>query len=202
MQFHIGDKYGGSIPSGWTRLIFEKYGFDFKVIYASHLDKWDLNKYFDVILLPSNAVVRTTSNPIPDNIPEAYALQWGNMTAEKTVPQLEKFIKNGGHVISIGNSLRIVEDLKIEVANYLVDVENTPLKREIYYTPGSVLKAAVDNTSTSGLGYSEEIDFYFANNNVYRIQDSSIKPLLWFSSDKVLKSGWSWGGGNTSKVVY
>jgi hypothetical protein len=193
LRIGLWDTYGGSMPSGWTRFIFEKYGFDFKVIYASDLDKWDLNKYFDVILLPSNAVVRTTSNPIPDNIPEAYASQWGNMTVEKTVPQLEKFIKNGGHLISIGNSSRIAEDLKIEVVNHLVDVENTRLKREVYYTPGSVLKAAVDNTSKSGLGYSEEIDFYFANNNVYRIQDSSIKPLLWFSSDKVLKSGWSWG---------
>src|SRR5690606_22517321 len=193
LQIGLWDTYGGSMPSGWTRYIFEKYGFDYKVIYASELDKGDLNKEFDVILLPSNALVRPSSNPIPDNIPEEYASQWGNMTVEKTVPQLEKFIKNGGHLISIGNSSSIVEDLKIEVTNHLVDNENKPLKREGYYTPGSVLKANVDNSSKSGLGYPEQIDFYFANNNVYRIQDSSIKPLLWFSSDKVLKSGWSWG---------
>lgn len=193
LRIGLWDTYGGSMPSGWTRYIFEKYGFDYKVIYASELDKGDLNKEFDVILLPSNALVRTSSNPIPDNIPEEYASRWGNMTVEKTVPQLEKFIKNGGHLISIGNSSSIVEDLKIEVNNHLVDNENKPLKREVYYTPGSVLKANVDNSSKSGLGYPEEIDFYFANNNVYRIQDSSIKPLLWFSSDKVLKSGWSWG---------
>lgn len=193
LRIGLWDTYGGSMPSGWTRYIFEKYGFDFKVIYAPELDKGDLNKAYDVILLPSNALVRTSSNPIADNIPEEYSSQWGNMTVEKTVPQLEKFIKNGGHLISIGNSSSIVEDLKIEVTNHLVDTENKPLKREVYYTPGSVLKATVDNSSKSGLGFPEEIDFYFANNNVYRIQDSSIKPLLWFSSDKVLKSGWSWG---------
>jgi len=193
LRIGLWDTYGGSMPSGWTRFIFEKYGFDFKVIYASDLDKGNLNQEFDVILLPSNALVRTSSNPIPDNIPEEYASQWENMTVEKTVPNLEKFIKNGGHLISIGNSSRIVEELKIDVVNHLVDSENKPLKREVYYTPGSVLKATVDNSSKSGLGYPEEIDFYFANNNVYRIQDPSIKPLLWFSSDKVLKSGWSWG---------
>jgi hypothetical protein len=63
----------------------------------------------------------------------------------------------------------------------------------VYYTPGSVLKASLDNNTKSGKGYPSEIDFYFSNNNVYKIQDPSINPLMWFSSEKVLKSGWSWG---------
>src|SRR5690606_27370190 len=60
LRIGLWDTYGGSMPSGWTRYIFEKYGFDFKVIYAPELDKGDLNKEFDVILLPSNALVRTS----------------------------------------------------------------------------------------------------------------------------------------------
>ncbi|WP_159637489.1 M14 family metallopeptidase [Sphingobacterium composti Ten et al. 2007 non Yoo et al. 2007] len=193
LRIGLWDTYGGSMPSGWTRFIFEKYDFDFKLIYAPDLDKGDLNNEFDVIILPSNALLRDATSLVPENIPQPFASQWGFMTPEKTIPQLEKFIKNGGHLISIGNSSRIVEDFKIGVVNHLVDNENKPLKREVYYTPGSVLKASLDNTSKSGLGYPSEIDFYFANNNVYKIVDSSIKPLMWFSSEKVLKSGWSWG---------
>lgn len=193
LRIALWDTYGGSMPSGWTRFIFEKYGFDFNVLYAPELDKGDLNNNYDVIILPSNASLRNSSNAIPENIPEPYASQWGSITIEKTLPQLEKFIKNGGQLIAIGNSSKIAEDLKLEIINHLVDSLSQPLKREVYYTPGSVLKASVDNNSKSGLGYPQEIDFYFSNNNVFQIKDSSIKPILWFSSDKVLKSGWSWG---------
>ncbi len=202
-QLRIGlwDTYGGSMPSGWTRFIFEKYGFDFTVIYAPDMDKGNLNQQFDVIVLPSNAVIRRPGNSqfgampasAPDNIPAPYAANWGSMSIEKTLPQLEAFVKNGGHLVAIGASARIAEDLNIGVSNHLVDNQNKALTREVFYTPGSVLVANVDNTTRSGKGYADKMDIYFANNNVYKINDTSIKPLLWFGSDKVLKSGWSWG---------
>ena len=115
------------------------------------------------------------------------------MTYENTLPQLESFIKNGGHLIAVGGSSRIAEDLQIGISNHLVDNENKPLKREVFYTPGSVLTATVDNVTKSGLGYNSAMDIYFANSNVYQIKDKNVTPIMWFSSDKVLKSGWSWG---------
>ncbi|MBD1429012.1 M14 family metallopeptidase [Sphingobacterium litopenaei] len=193
LRIGLWDTYGGSMPSGWTRFILEQYGYDFTLVFAPELDKGDLNKKYDVIILPSNALIRTFSSSLPANLPANYISQWGNMTMNTTLPQLEKFIKNGGHLIAIGNSSKIAEDLKLNVVNHLVDTDNKPLKREVYYTPGSVLTASLDNNSKSGKGYPSEIDFYFSNNNVYKIQDSTLKPLMWFSSEKVLKSGWSWG---------
>lgn len=202
LRIGLWDTYGGSMPSGWTRFIFEKYGFDYKVVYAPDLDKGNLNQQFDVIILPSNAMLRKAgstpsfnalSGAAPDNIPAPYAAQWGSMTYENTLPQLETFVKNGGHLIAVGGSARIAEDLKIGVKNHLVDNNDKPLKREVFYTPGSVLTAAVDNNTKSALGYNQVMDIYFANNNVYQIEDKAVKPIMWFSSEKVLKSGWSWG---------
>ena len=193
LKIGLWDTYGGSMPSGWTRYIFENFGFDFKVIFAPDLDKGNLNEQFDIIVLPSNAILRERSVETPNNIPSPYAGQWGSMTLDKTLPQLESFIKNGGHLIAIGGSSRIAEDLKLGISNHLVDADQKPLKREIYYTPGSVLTARINNNSTAGKGYPEKIDFYFSNNNVYKINDASIQPILWFDSEKVLKSGWSWG---------
>lgn len=196
LRIALWDTYGGSMPSGWTRFLFEKYGFNFELVFAPDLDKGNLNAKYDVIVLPSNAIIRPESNlpnNKPNNIPEPYASQWGSMTIEKTLPQLEQFIKNGGHIIAVGNSAKIAEDLKIGVTNHLVDAQGKPLKREIFYTPGSVLTAAIDINTVSGKGYPQQIDLYFSNNNVYKINDPHIKPILWFSSEKVLKSGWSWG---------
>lgn len=196
LRIALWDTYGGSMPSGWTRFLFEKYGFNFELVFAPDLDKGNLNAKYDVIVLPSNAIIRPESNlpnNKPNNIPEPYASQWGSMTIEKTLPQLEQFIKNGGHIIAVGNSAKIAEDLKIGVTNHLVDAQGKPLKREIFYTPGSVLTAAIDINTVSGKGYPQQIDLYFSNNNVYKINDPHIKPIIWFSSEKVLKSGWSWG---------
>lgn len=196
LRIALWDTYGGSMPSGWIRFLFEKYGFNFELVFAPDLDKGNLNAKYDVIVLPSNAIIRPESNlpnNKPNNIPEPYASQWGSMTIEKTLPQLEQFIKNGGHIIAVGNSAKIAEDLKIGVTNHLVDAQGKPLKREIFYTPGSVLTAAIDINTVSGKGYPQQIDLYFSNNNVYKINDPHIKPILWFSSEKVLKSGWSWG---------
>lgn len=201
LRIGLWDTYGGSMPSGWTRYIFEKYGFDYKLVYAPDLDKGNLNQQFDVIILPSNAILRRQGassfnsmfGPAPENIPAPYSAQWGSMTYENTLPQLESFIKNGGHLIAVGGSSRIAEDLQIGISNHLVDNENKPLKREVFYTPGSVLTATVDNVTKSGLGYNSAMDIYFANSNVYQIKDKNVTPIMWFSSDKVLKSGWSWG---------
>lgn len=196
LRIALWDTYGGSMPSGWIRFLFEKYGFNFELVFAPDLDKGNLNAKYDVIVLPSNAIIRPESNlpnNKPNNIPEPYASQWGSMTIEKTLPQLEQFIKNGGHIIAVGNSAKIAEDLKIGVTNHLVDAQGKPLKREIFYTPGSVLTAAIDINTVSGKGYPQQIDLYFSNNNVYKINDQHIKPIIWFSSEKVLKSGWSWG---------
>lgn len=194
IKIGLWDSFGGSMPSGWTRFLLEQYGYDFQVIFAPDIDKGKLNEKFDVIILPNNAILRTASSvDIPDNIPSPYDTQWGNLTVQKSLPALESFVNNGGQLIAIGGSSQIAEQMKLGVKNHLVDKESKALKREVYYTPGSILVGQVDNKTTAGLGYNPSIDFYFSNNNVYTIVDPTIQPILWFQGDKFLKSGWSWG---------
>ena len=189
----LWDSYGGSMPSGWTRFLFDEYGYDYNVIFATDIDKGKLIDKYDIIVLPSNALFRNNNNAKPNNIPEPYASQWGNISIEKSLPALEEFIKQGGQVIAIGGASKIAEHLKLGISNHLVDLNSNPLSREVFYTPGSVLATQVDNTQLSTMGYPPTIDIYFNNNNVYTINDATIQPLLWFAGDKFLKSGWSWG---------
>lgn len=194
IRIGLWDTYGGSMPSGWTRLLLEQYGYDFEVIFAPDIDKGKLIEQYDVIILPSNALFRTgNSRDKPLNIPQPYDSQWGNLTVDSSLPALQEFIAKGGHLVAIGGSSQIAEHMKLGVENHLVDDQSQFLKREVYYTPGSILISQVDNTQPSTLGYEPTIDFYFSNNNVYKINDPTIKPLLWFEGDKFLKSGWSWG---------
>ena len=48
IRIGLYDQYGGSMPSGWTRWLFEKYEFPFEVVYPQALDAGNLKSKFDV----------------------------------------------------------------------------------------------------------------------------------------------------------
>ena len=56
----------------------------------------------------------------------------------------------------------------------------------------------VDNNQLAASGINKETDVYFDNNPVFKLNPDAvssgiIKPLAWFGTDKILRSGWSWG---------
>ena len=205
LRIALWDTYGGSMPSGWLRFLMEKYHYNFEVIYAPDIDKGNLNAKYDVIIFPGNSIPRFNSNPnassyygrmpaeAPENIPSPFKERWGRLTEQKSIPVLKSFLENGGKIITIGSSSDLAEHLELGVENHLVDAQHKALKRTEFYTPGSVLTAKVAKGSASTWGYNDEIDIYYSNDNLYKIKNTNIKPLMWFDSEKVLKSGWSWG---------
>jgi hypothetical protein len=56
IRIGLYDSYGGSMPSGWTRWLFEQYEMPFQVVYPSMLDAGDLKSKFDVIVFVAGAL--------------------------------------------------------------------------------------------------------------------------------------------------
>ena len=57
---------------------------------------------------------------------------------------------------------------------------------------------SVDNSQPAASGMNTETDIYFDNSPVFKlkpqaISSGAIKPLAWFGTGKILRSGWSWG---------
>ena len=50
IRIGLYDSYGGSMPSGWTRWLFEQYEMPFQVVYPATLDAGDLKNKFDVLV--------------------------------------------------------------------------------------------------------------------------------------------------------
>src|SRR5262249_29666358 len=46
----LADRFGGSMPSGWTRYQFEKFEIPFEVVYPKDLDAGNLKSKYDVII--------------------------------------------------------------------------------------------------------------------------------------------------------
>jgi hypothetical protein len=210
LRIALWDTYGGSMASGWVRFLMEQYHFDAKLIYPQDIDAGNLNSKYDVIIFVSGAIppvsTRNTSNrsnePKPETIPAEFRAQLGSISQEKSIPEIKKFMEQGGKVISIGSSTNLAYHLGLPLRNALVEMgkdgQENRLAAEKYYVPGSVLSVSVDNSLTSTWGMQKKADVYFNNSPVFKIATADlikgdIKPILWFSSATPLRSGWAWG---------
>lgn len=50
LRVGLFDTYGGGMPSGWTRLVFENFELPYEVVYPPDLDKGNLRAKFDVLV--------------------------------------------------------------------------------------------------------------------------------------------------------
>ena len=209
----LWDRYGGSMPSGWTRLLFEQFGFEFDVVFPPQLDAGSLRAKYDVIVFPSGAVPRASGGegvsggysavrePAQSEMPLEYRGRSGRFTTAKTVPALRAFLEAGGVIVTVGTSANLAYHLDLPVRNALVETSgprrDQPLSREKYFVPGSILRLSLDPSAPATAGMEREADIYFDSSHVFRLAPEAVKagvrPLGWFSSVAPLRSGWAWG---------
>ena len=203
----LWDIYGGSMPSGWIRLLFEQeFPFPhFEVVYPPAFETGNLRSKYDVIILPPAAFPTRGAerrNPLsPDSVPAEYRTRVGNITIDKTAPLLQKFVEDGGAVLAIGSSTEFARFLGLPLTNALseqqADGTEKAFSSDKYYIPGSVLRVKVDNTTPLAYGIPEDLDIIFSNNPVFRLQPNArlqgVTPVAWFPTPEPLRSGWAWG---------
>ncbi len=218
----LWDVYGGSMPSGWTRWIFEQYHFPFTVVFAKELDAGNLKSKYDVILFVGGAIpayrAEAGSNamggyegrePSEKEIPEMYHAQLGRITAAKSIPALKEFAEAGGTIITVGSSANLAYHFKLPVRNALVEMVNgkeRPLPGEKFYIPGSVMQVAVNNELTANWGMKSTADVYFSASPVFNLLPNAtatgeVTPLAWYATDKTLRSGWAYGQSYLQQTV-
>ncbi|QIP14471.1 peptidase [Spirosoma aureum] len=217
MRIALWDTYGGSMPSGWVRWVMEQYHFPINLIYAQDIDAGDLRKKYDVIVFVTRAIPGLGNSgvgnrgegegfqgrePKAEELPAEYRPWLGKITADKSIPQLKKFLEAGGNVVTIGSSTNLAYHLGLPVKNALIEMTNSgqerPLPAEKYYIPGSILRVTLDSTQQATWGMPTQTDVYFDASPVFKlapdaIAKGTVKPLAWFSTNKPLRSGWAWG---------
>ena len=210
----LSDQYGGSMPSGWMRWIFEQFEFPFEVVYPQRLDAGNLRDQFDVLVFPDGGIPnpRATGGAAATasrrfgaeamaDLPEEYKGMTGRGAVEKTVPQLKAFLEAGGRIVAIGNSIALARYLGLPVEDQLVekgaDGQEHPLPREKFYVPASLLEVAVDTGAVSAEGMGTTAIVMFDESPVMRLGPDAagkgIRRVAWYASAAPLRSGWAWG---------
>ena len=217
IRIGLYDQYGGLMPSGWTRWIFEQFEFPFERVYPQALDAGDLKNRFDVLVfvdgaarLGNNATGRGGGRggpapPTADSVPEEYRATLGRITADKTLPQLKKFLESGGQVVTIGSSTSMAELLGVAVKSALTEMgfdgKERALPSDKFYIPGSLVKVNVDNKNPLAYGMPEQVDVFFDHSPVFKLppdaQQKKTSAVAWYGGPgpgtDLLSSGWAWG---------
>jgi hypothetical protein len=212
VRIALWDRFGGSMPAGWVRWLFEQYEFPFEVVYPKQFDAGNLRAKFDVIVLMDGAMPGERGGRGggggggggrggADRIPPEFDNMTGNLTVEKTVPELKKFLESGGTILTVGSSTSLARNLGIPLPSALVehaaDGRERPLPREKFFVPGSVLSMRIDNTNPLAWGMADRADVFFENSPSFKLDPQAeikgLKPVAWFDSATPLRSGWAWG---------
>ncbi|MEQ1871067.1 MAG: M14 metallopeptidase family protein [Vicinamibacterales bacterium] len=206
MRIGLWDVYGGSMPSGWTRWLFEQYEFPFEVVYSPTLDAGDLNDKFDVLVFVNGAIpmrdaVSGGVQPPASSVPAEYRSSVGRITVARTVPRLREFIEKGGTVLTIGSSTALGYHLNLPIRDALVERGPSGAERSLptdkFYIPGSLLVARVDNSRPLAWGMPPRATMFYDESPAFRLQPeaaaSGVTPIAWYENGTPLRSGWAWG---------
>ena len=195
VRIALWDRYGGSMDSGWIRWMFEQaFPTTFELVYAQALDAGDLNAKYDVIIFPGGSIPAFSSEGggrrgggggfggNAASIPDEFKSWVGSITADKTIPQLRKFVENGGTIIAIGSGTSVAGHFGLAVSNHLVERQPNGSERRLgtdkFYVPGSILQLAVDPTDPLAFGVGSRVDAFYDNDPVFRLDpDAALKGV-------------------------
>jgi hypothetical protein len=203
VRIGLWDQYGGSMPSGWIRWIFEQaYPASFEVVFPPALDAGNLRQKYDVLIFPAGAIPAAPGEAAgggrggggdaappeaagagggrgggaQSNIPAEYQGRQGRVTAATTIPALKAFVDEGGTIIALGSSTSIAGHLGLPVSNGLVELVNGAERRlpaEKFFVPGSVLTVALDTTNPLAYGFDGSADVMWENDPALRLAPSA-----------------------------
>ena len=157
------------------------------------------------MLLFTNEAYRTTASgapqpvrqPNPETIPAEYRAWLGRITPEDTVPQLKRFAEAGGTILAIGSSTALAGLLGVPVSDHLIkptpDGGTTPLPRNDFYVPGSLIRVKVDTSHPLAHGMAADALVFFEDSPVFHLPASGVRQVAGYSGTDLLASGWAWG---------
>ncbi len=152
--------WAGSMDEGWTRLLLERYGFDLTVMMNEDVRAGELNRRFDVVIIPSEIpLTRLIDGADDDDAPEGFRGGIG----DEGVEALKDFVEAGGTLLTLERGDEIVmEHFDVPVRNALQGLGG----REIF-TPSSIFRIDLDESSSLTRGSPDHVAAKWAGGRAY-----------------------------------
>jgi len=196
---------GGNMDEGWTRWLFEQWGFLFKSVYDAEIKAGNLRANYDVFIFADDSTNTITGEAgagrggrgafgaLPDTTPPEYRSGLG----ADGVAAIKDFVDKGGTLVALGGATDFaISRLGLPVRNA---VEGLSTKE--FFCPGSTLRVTIDNSHPLAYGmpaeglvlfhYSPAFDvvateFNDRNDIIVRFADRNIERSGWLNGEKYI----------------
>ena len=161
---------------GWTRWLFEQFEFPFTSIHDAEVRGGELNKSFDVIVIPSMSANAIVDGHKPGTMPPQYV---GGIT-RAGVRNIKKFVDEGGTLVMLNSGcLFAIDEMSLSVKDVLKDVR-APGRSKVpgdakppeFSCPKSLLRMEFDPKHPVAYGMPEEAPAVFARSLAFDILPS------------------------------
>jgi len=185
--------WGGNMDEGWTRFLLEQFNFPYKTIRDDVFKKGNMNKSYDVIILPSDSpgmitgkISERLKKYMGKDIPKKYQSGIG----EDGIRNLKKFVEQGGTLVTFGRSYKFaVEEFDLQIKNV-----TDKLSSDEFFCGGSTLKADFDTNNPLAWGMPAHGLVLFVSSPAFEVtpgrHNEDYKTIVRYKSENILKSGW------------
>lgn len=175
--------YSSYVPNseeGWTRLIFEQYGFTFRTLTDEDVRTGGLEDKFDAVVLPHQRFRQLHKGYNPATYPELYAGGLGDEGSES----LGRFVESGGVLVAWDGAARYaINRLRLPAKNTLSSYAPSS-----FFAPGSLLRATMDFGHPLAYGMPRDAAVMFVNGPAFEVMEGV--AVARFPRYNPLLSGW------------
>lgn len=188
---------GGNMDEGWTRLLLEKFEFPYTSLMDKELKAGELNKKYDVIILPDDNIERMTGEGAGEfsrNNPNEFPPEYRSGFGQQGVNALKDFVEKGGVLLTFGQAGELpIEKFKLPIRNVVKGVPS-----QEFWSPGSTLHMNFDNTNPLAYGMpATGLGLFTGGNDVYEVipsdRNHTIERIITYPKRDILQSGWLLG---------
>jgi hypothetical protein len=169
-----------NMDEGWTRWLFEQFGFVYTTVRNSDLQAGGLKQKFDTIVFADQAANSLENGFGARAMPPEYTGGLGPKGADA----LKEFANAGGTLVFLNGAT----DYAISRLGLAVKTV-TPARAESneFYSPGSLLNVKVDTRSPLAYGVPPEIAIWSEHSPAW---DTQLPVVARYPDSRVLASGW------------
>ena len=172
--------YFPAMDEGWTRWLFEQFGFSYQSAVNADLQRAALNNSFDVLVFPDQQPSRMMNGHRPGSMPEEFTGGLG----EKGAASVRDFVTSGGIAIFLNDATGwALENLKIPAKNVLRGISNRD-----FYSPGSLLNVSLEAGPLTH-GMPGQIAMWSEGSPAWDA-GSAARVVARYPQSQVLASGW------------
>lgn len=171
-----------SMDEGWTRWLFEQFGFEYTSLRNGDVQAGNLRDKYDVIVFPDQSAAEIRNGYAAARMPAEFTGGLGTSGAAA----LKQFAEAGGKLVFFNHStLYAISALGVNAKNVLAQSSNRD-----FYSPGSLLNVKLDLANPLTRGLPENIAIWSEGSPAFETPERTVAT---YPESGVLASGWLLG---------